>query len=274
MRTTVFAVLLALSCLRGTLAVEPFDGVGVRDYFFLDKLLFVYFDEDFRSSSQDVINLDRTSIGKDLVERAFPNAEIRDLIDWGLEEENKLRFSDLTLRCGLDERECSVSITWSLLPETGGSTGIPYEFRAWLRSDNTSVIPKIYLWDVDHYNHDINNPGENPSSIRYYLSLDDLTLPEGSKPKYGLEIQRTATEFLSKFVRGNNGHSGLKPKYKFHSQFLIEDLPGDRKAWAVDFVDVTNAKDPNNFTPNDQNWFTIYLTEDGRAGRIQAGPAL
>ncbi len=199
----------------------------------------------------------------EILKIANPSLYTRRIIDFALGIHHDLEFERVVMLNPGGEN-CQFAVSSSLYPNPGGSSGIPWTYRSWVRGDGKKIEPQIYLWDcwsIDSRS-DIN--------LRCHIALKDLTPAKGKAKLVGDQIQKIAAEGLDSILTKPSGSDQPLPKFRFHSQKLIEGLPDRFQVWEVAFVDEQIAKqqDPNAF-----NNFRIWVTVDGRIGVLSFGPA-
>lgn len=80
------------------------------------------------------------------VKNARPIAPIRALIDNAFDYKQRLELRSASA-VNLGDLGFIWEVTWLLFPHFGGSSGIPFEYRAVVRSDGSVVRPRVILFD-------------------------------------------------------------------------------------------------------------------------------
>jgi hypothetical protein len=281
MRTALFAVVLILSWPRETRAQDEFDGYKVKDVTVVGNVLFAFQAKDFEGEPPCDYSLADVVTPQKAEYQGQPDWIADDLIAWTLGISHTFEPYRLTLQGGeTGSRFWYWSVSGHLMPFEGMVSGPPWTYRGWVRGDGTWIRPKAYLYDVIGFQGD--------TCIRCYLDVESLILKPNANVLTGDEIRTKAVEQLTKFmselsadvVATEESEFDEGPSvWQYHSQELIEDLPGanrfwgpSSRAWSVYFVDGTLIGDGSN--SNDLPRFCIWLTEDGQVGKLDLGSDL
>jgi hypothetical protein len=156
-------------------------------------------------------------------------------------------------------------VTWNLYPSTGGSTGIPFQFRAHVNGDGSLIVPERFL--CDH----VDIPGlEEP--VFSVLAFGDLDFEEqGATIIHGDQALSLATSAVRMLFK-EDSKEGQPANLRFYDQSVIDLRVGTKnngqfeikKVWAVNFI-------PSNLSGDDihrADELTVWVTTDGFVSQL------
>ena len=238
---------------------DQIESGGVADAFSIRHITFVVLDSavcETQLKEQDLSKLfhpaEADKIGR-------PSPEISSLIDQLLHGvHHNLSLVDATAVNYLDDGYFW-KVTWSLYPSQGSGSGIPFQYRGFVRADGTVVRPAIFLRDYfgSFYS------GKN--DVLFSVMPIDGLLPVSKSPPSDDEIVDSAETSLSDAIT----RLELPQKFRFenlkHMKFSgnlnsQRDLDSDQEVWSVEFVDKSVPKTVKN--GNSALRITVWVTSD------------
>jgi hypothetical protein len=287
MRTSLLAVALILTLINQTRAQDEFDVHKVRDLVVIGNLLFAYQEKDFAGEAPADYSVADVIPPADAADKGEGEFEYlaSELISWTLGYEFRFETDRMTLQHRGHRDWWFWSVSGPLQITPGGASGIPWTYRTWIRGDGAPIKPTIYLYNARYFAGD--------TYLRSYLDIDSLALQPGAIALTSDEIRTKAVDYLTKFMSDHVSETLTEtpypdqrtPVWKYHSQGLIEEefhkpytswLEANR-VWSVNFID--GDVDPSEDMPgpgslNDMRRFHVWVTEDGRLGKLELGTDL
>lgn len=258
-RSTIVLMLLPFGSLFADDSIDPSD---IHDEVKVGNVVFLFRRDKVHEKTQSNTKLEDVLPVADVLLKAQPNPETRDLLDFALGHHHELEFERLVM-INPGGSNFQFGVTSRLIPKPGGITGIPWTFRSWIRGNGEPITPDVYfesVWDLD---------GESERFLRCLLPMARVRESIGKAELVGDEIQKIATDSLERVLPGDSKHNRNYPPFRFHAQTLKENLPGGLKVWEVAFIDSVIAAEPD---LNSYNRFKVWVTIDGKCGAISIGP--
>lgn len=198
--------LFSLCLCLPTLGDDGIDPKLVHDEIKIGKFILPYMTKDFEETSELKNTPENILPMAEILKIANPSLYTRRIIDVALGMHHDLEFERVVMLNPGGEN-CQFAVSSSLYPNPGGSSGIPWTYRSWVRGDGKKIEPQIYLWNcwsIDSRS-DIN--------LRCHIALKDLTPAKGKAKLVGDQIQKIAAEGLDSILTKPSGSDQPLPQF-------------------------------------------------------------
>ncbi|WP_146522311.1 hypothetical protein [Stieleria varia] len=240
---TDFDNILALTAIRDITFATPLTGLSI--------------------ANADEVNLSKVCSAEFAIQTGFPSPELNSLLTQLLGAQHRPMFRSATLE-DYGAYGYAWTVTWELFPKLGGSTGIPFKWKAAITHDGQFVQPHLFL-----QSHFASYFGPE-NTIFCTLPMARLTpAPAALTASELTELKRVAMHR----VRETFQAAGYAYKFRIDRAVSHEfpgNIPGigDDKhksvAWSLHFVEV-------NHEDRDPREFTVWADDSGNVGDFTIG---
>ena len=256
-----FAIIAILIGYSNAIADDNIDTIRIHDEVKVGNVLFLFRQDQVHAQTRFNTKIEDTLPISELLSKAEPSSETRDLLDFALGHHHDLYFERLVM-INPGGKNVQFGVTSSLMPNPGGIGGMPWIFRCWVRGNGEPIEPDVYfenVWKIDD---------ETEKHLRCLMPFVKISGSSGQTELVGDEIQKIATKSLEQFLEKNSKQWPTPPLFRFHAQTLKDNLPGNLKVWEISFLDTKMVDEPN---LNSYNTFKIWVTVDGKCGTLSIG---
>lgn len=257
-RLAIIAMLIGYST---SMADDNIDPIRIHDEVKVGNVLFLFWKDKVHEQTEFNTKIEDTLPISHLLSKAEPSSQTRELLDFALGHHHDLFFERLVM-INPGGKNVQFGVTSSLMPNPGGIGGMPWIFRCWVRGNGQPIEPDVYftnVWKIDD---------ETEKHLRCLMPFAKISGSSGQIELVGDEIQKIAMRSLEQFLEKNSKQWPKYPKFRFHSQTLRDNLPGNLKVWEVAFLDTRLVDEPR---LNSYNTFKIWVTVDGKCGTLSIG---
>lgn len=207
----------------------------IADVFSIADMSFVIRESTIAKSSLQERNLSKLLSPAEAVKRGLPSKATGLLIERLLHGRHE---PELTMASAVNDDQAGFywQIKWELFASPGGSSGIPYQYRAIVRSDGSVVKPELFLCD-DYGSFSQRDADEVVFSV---LALDDLLPIAKSKvnPEKIVSAAKRSFELAKQQFKLKPNFQSLPPKRVVFPGSLATKATNEQlEVWLVRFVD-------------------------------------
>jgi hypothetical protein len=244
--------------------VATFKGDDAFDVLAVGPAVFVYRRESLPTEQEAVKDEVRMIARERAGQHGVPPPEIEALASLALGSDQYPSFSQAEIAT-IERSGLLWKLRWEWIPTRGGgSTGVPWIYRSYVRPDGSRIEPDRVLCSVRHV-------AEHDRNIVSRLAFADFAArPDARKILHGDQVQAVAREHLAAFLRKE--FPERTPAYRFRNQQMV-DVPiatrnsgklDSRTVWEVNFVEASLE----GRAILEASSFVIWVTSDGRAAEL------
>lgn len=242
-------------------AIDLLPEADPDEVFRIGKIIFDYSSQRHAKVDQPVSDLSELQSVADAVKAATPGPSLTALVEQQLTSPHEFHFESATV---VDQGDTGLEwiVTYQLFLKEGGSSGVPFEYRAVLDGRGNLVAPRLAVFDAFFH-----SPEEGWTCSVLKLP----TNPTAEDAALSAEkIRSRAAEALKNATAPSDATNAVRTRMEYQSQKLVRipvatDANGKlshTEIWAVNFRDPAR-------TERSDEILTVWVAPDGRAAAIK-----